>query len=223
VFVFSNIQAQQVYTSGAARNVMMGIDLSATVLLDTLADKPFLYALGPVDNLQGEITVIDGKVYAARFENGEIECFESAQLRAPFLAYSYIEKWHSYRVNVRFENLSSIEQVVDSLGEIHGFNEDEAFPFLMEANWQHVDFHVIKRDTTELQHSHEKHNEAKIKFHRNNAEATMLGFFSRHHEGVFTHRGHFTHIHYTRKQPCETGHLDDLKHSGEIIVKLPSK
>jgi acetolactate decarboxylase len=202
---------------------MLGIDLSANVLIDSLATKPHLYALGPVDDLQGEITAIDGKVYAATVDKGKIICFEDTQLRAPFLAYSYVEQWQSYNVNVRFENLNAIEHVLDSLSKSHGYHENEAFPFLMEANWQQVDFHVIMRDTTQKQHSHEKHNESKIKFIRNNTEATMLGFFSRHHEGVFTHRGYFTHVHYARSEPCETGHLDAIRHSGEIILKLPKK
>lgn len=51
--------SQEVFTSGKAKNVMMGIDLSATVALDTLLEKQHLFALGPVDDLQGEITVLD--------------------------------------------------------------------------------------------------------------------------------------------------------------------
>ena len=61
--------SQEVHTSGKAKNVMMGIDLSATVALDTLMVKQHLYALGPVDDLQGEITVFDGEVYAAEVTN----------------------------------------------------------------------------------------------------------------------------------------------------------
>jgi len=213
--------AQKVHTSGEARNVMMGIDLSPTIQIDSLTSKPNLYALGPVENLQGEITVFNGAVHTSSIANGKIVSRLQNNVRAPFLAYAYVSNWQLYELTVQITNQKSVEQLVDSIGKIHGYTDSDAFPFLLESTWQHLDFHIIMRDTTEEKHSHESHNKAKVKFNRKETDATLLGFYSRHHEGVFTHRGQYVHIHYLREDKNETGHLDDVQHVGSIKLFLP--
>ncbi|MBC7921448.1 MAG: hypothetical protein H7Z75_10225 [Ferruginibacter sp.] len=47
--------------AGEMRNVMQKGDLRAYISLDSLADKPHLYALEPVEGLQGEIIILDSK------------------------------------------------------------------------------------------------------------------------------------------------------------------
>jgi acetolactate decarboxylase len=213
--------AQTVFTAGVARNVMMGIDLSSTVKLDTLLNQPGLFALGPLDNLQGEITVVDGIVHTSSVTNGKIVSRINPEARAPFLVYSYVNEWSTYQITAKFTELKSIENIIDSLAAKHGYGTDDAFPFLLEADWQQLHFHVIMRDTTEEKHSHESHNAAKVKYTRTNTSGTLLGFFSRHHEGVFTHRGQFAHVHYLNADTKETGHLDEVNHNGIIVVKFP--
>lgn len=217
---------QQVLTAGKAKNVMMGIDLSATVALDTLLVQPHLYALGPVDDLQGEITVFDGEVYAAEVTNKRkrtVKLREAEGLKAPFLVYAYIPEWKSYSVKVDLQNLKDIEKIVDSLGRVHGFREEDAFPFLVEATFLEVEYHIIKRNKREKQHSHEAHNAAKVHFSNCLIPAHLVGFYSRNHEGVFTHKGQFIHVHFLPKDRRVTGHLDKLNHSGKVIISLPAQ
>lgn len=216
---------QQVLTAGKAKNVMMGIDLSATVALDTLLVQPHLYALGPVDDLQGEITVFDGEVYAAQVTNKrkrKVKFQEAEGLKAPFLVYSYVPEWKSYSVKVDLQNLKDIEKIVDSLGRVHGFREEDAFPFRVEATFHEVSYHIIQRKKGEKQHSHEAHNAAKIHFSTCLLSADLVGFYSRNHEGVFTHKGQYAHVHILPKDRRITGHLDGLRHAGELTVWLPS-
>lgn len=218
-----HITAQTIITSGASRNVMMGIDLSPTIKLDTILNKSGLYALGPIEDLQGEITVMNGKVNTSTITNGKISNLINPTVRAPFLVYSYVHDWESFEVKTTLSGLKSIENLIDSMAVKHGYGPDDAFPFLLESEWQQLHFHVIMRDTTELMHSHESHQAAKRKFVRTSTDASLLGFYSRHHEGVFTHRGQYVHVHYLNSENNETGHLDDLNHRGAIIIKLPAK
>jgi acetolactate decarboxylase len=220
ILVFS----QEVHTSGKAKNVMMGIDLSATVALDTLLVKQHLYALGPVDDLQGEITVFDGEVYAAEVTNKRkrnVKFQEAEGLKAPFLVYAYVPEWKTYSVEVDLQNLKDLENIVDSLGRAHGYTKTDAFPFLVEATFLEVEYHIIKRNKREKQHSHEAHNAAKIHFSNCLIPANLVGFYSRHHEGVFTHKGQFTHVHFLPKDRRITGHLDKLNHTGTVLFSLP--
>ena len=41
-YLVSSLEAQNIHTSGAARNIMTGTDLGVTGLLDSLARKPHL-------------------------------------------------------------------------------------------------------------------------------------------------------------------------------------
>ena len=225
VILFSfRASAQEVLTSGKAKNVMMGIDLSATVALDTLLSKNHLYALGPVDDLQGEITVFDGDIYAAQVTNRrkrKIKLLEAEGIKAPFLVYAYVSEWQTYSVAVVIQNLKDLERIVDSLGRIHGFSESDAFPFLLDGTFLEVEYHIIKRNKREKEHNHEAHSKAKIHFSNCLIPANLIGFYSRNHEGVFTHKGQFIHVHFLPKDRRVTGHLDNLNHTGEVLILLP--
>lgn len=216
-----NAQGQLVQTAGTARNVMMGTDLSSNVWLDSLASKPHLVALGPVEDLRGEITALNGEVWTSTLRGGEVVVESHPDIRAPFLVYAYVPKWKSYTASAQFQHLSDLESFIDSLGHTHGFGNDEAFPFRIIANWKQVDYHIIMRDVNEKEHSHESHHKAKQKYTTNHSRGELVGFFSRHHEGVFTHRGQYIHVHFLPANRQTTGHLDGVEHIGTVEVLLP--
>lgn len=216
-------QAQQVHTAGAARNVMMGTDLSNQVQLDTLLAKPHLYALGPFDDLQGELTVFDGVAYLSAAPAAGVQTSVAPTARAPFLAYAYVPNWEAYVLDRSISGLKDLEALVDSLGQAHGYGADEAFPFRLSGTWASADYHIIMRDRSEEAHSHEAHNEAKVKFSERAVPADLVGFFSRHHEGVFTHRGQYIHVHLLKSDRSVTAHLDGLRSDGPFTLYLPRR
>jgi hypothetical protein len=54
-----------------------------------------------------------------------------------------------------------------------------------------------------------------------NVPATLIGFYSTSHEGIFTHRGQTTHVHAVLADPLVTGHVDAAVIPRGAIVKLP--
>ncbi len=214
--------SQEVYTAGMARSVMTGSDLSAHVKLDTLLMKPHLYGLGPAENLQGEVTVIDGNPYVSALRGDSVYTEIDEYVRLPFFAYAYVAQWDSLRIETSIADKSQFQFLVDSLARMRGMDMDSAFPFRLKATWNQVDYHIIMRDTTEAQHSHEAHNKAKVNFSESNFDADLLGFFSRHHEGVFTHKGEYIHIHLLSADRKISAHLDSIYHSGLFTLYLPA-
>lgn len=217
-----SVQAQQVFTAGAARNVMMGTDLSPHVRLDTLLEHPHLFALGPVEDLQGEITVFDGQAFTATATPSGIITQVSPGIRAPFLVYAYVPRWAAYEMDHHIDGPKALETVIDSLGQAHGYGAEEAFPFRLSGQWDQVDYHIIMRDKTEERHSHAAHDRAKRRFTLQQVTGDIVGFFSRNHQGVFTHKGQFIHPHFLAADRSTTGHLDGLKHHGRYTVYLPA-
>lgn len=212
----------EVHTSGAARNVMQGTDLSVTVSLDTLAGAGFT-ALGPAEDVRGEITAIDGKVFVSRAEDGEIFTAEMPGVKAPFLAYAYVNAWDTLMTDAVIRDLKDLERFTDSLARAAGIGPDRPFPFRLRAEWERLDFHIIMRDTAETEHAHEAHAAAKMKFSERQGDYDLVGFFSRRHEGVFTHKGQYIHVHAISADRRETGHLDGISHKGALTFLLPAK
>src|SRR5690349_7971272 len=57
--------------AGEMRDVMQRGDLATSIDLDTIQNKEHLYGVGPLDSLQGEITILDGKSHYSTLVNGE--------------------------------------------------------------------------------------------------------------------------------------------------------
>ena len=216
------LTAQNVLVSGKAKNVMMGIDLSSTVFLDTLNLKN-LYGVGPVEDLQGEITIYEGEVISSSVLNKKKKFRTQANstIRAPFLVYAQVEDWATYEVSINVTDNSMLEQVIDSLRIAHGIADDTPFPFLVEGNFLEVSYHIIRRNKREKEHNHEAHNKAKVKFGACLTDAILVGFYSTQHEGVFTHKSQYIHVHYLKADKSVTGHLDELVHEGNVKISLP--
>jgi hypothetical protein len=57
---------------GEMRKVMHQGDLTGHVDLRSLANRPHLYAVGPLEGLRGEVTIWDGKASLATLKNREV-------------------------------------------------------------------------------------------------------------------------------------------------------
>jgi acetolactate decarboxylase len=81
-FTIAQNHNNNVWISGAMRNVMQKGDLSNTIYLDTISNKQHLYGLGPLEGLKGELLIIDGKSYISSVnENGSIQLKKALKLR----------------------------------------------------------------------------------------------------------------------------------------------
>jgi acetolactate decarboxylase len=213
--------AQEVLTAGMARNVMMGTDLSAKVALDSLITQPGLYALGPVDDLQGELLVLNGIPYAADVRKDAVRVYRAADAKAPFLAYSYVTRWHTIEVTQPLADLAALQAFVARAAQGYGIPEGTPFPFLLRGSVDSIDLHIIMRNPKERKHSHEAHNKAKRKFHLANSSGELLGFYSTQHEGVFTHKGQYMHLHFISDRKDMLGHVDGLSLQQPFQLLLP--
>jgi acetolactate decarboxylase len=139
---------------------------------------------------------------------------------APFMVYTYIENWRKFDIIQPISNLKELEKFVAEYALKQGIDTSEPFPFLISGQVDFIAFHIIMRNKNEAEHNHDKHNEAKVRFERKENQATLLGFYSTKHEGVFTHKGQFIHLHYTDADYLENGHVDAITLS-RFTIWLP--
>ncbi|MFN2261260.1 MAG: acetolactate decarboxylase [Psychroflexus sp.] len=211
-----NIQAQ-VQSAGKAMNVMKGISLENHIDFDSIP-KTNLFALAPASDLQGEVTIFDGKIIHSEADKQNILTKFPKSIKTPFSAYAKVDNWIKVTADVDVKDVKSLQNQIEIIAKANDINLNMPFVFKIEAKIEKLDFHIIQKDLNEKAHSHDLHKKSKTNFTRTYSESILLGFYSQHHQGIFTHKGEFVHIHYLSKDLSETGHLDALRHSGKIDI-----
>jgi hypothetical protein len=80
--------------TGAQRETIMNGKLAAELDLKTLAKRPHLYCVGPIEQLRGEITIVDSRPALARVgPYGAVEVTQSFDVGAPFLVWAEVPRW----------------------------------------------------------------------------------------------------------------------------------
>jgi acetolactate decarboxylase len=83
-------------------------------------------------------------------------------------------------------------------------------------------WHVINWPESDTVHTHQKHMESGLHATEENREVTILGFYSRHHQGIYTHHTSHMHLHVLSDDLTLAGHLDQLAPGNDFKIFLPS-
>jgi acetolactate decarboxylase len=215
--VFHTGEMKQLHQKGFA---------AATVNLDTL-QKDHLYALGPVAHLQGEVFAWDGKVFVASLSKEQKRPFVSKNPEAVstiFLVYTYVSKWDTIKLHLKTTNLNELVREIEFNAHVHGLDTSKPFPFLMLGAFSKAKGHIVFADTPTSQIKPGTLERYKHYYDFNSQKVQLLGFYSSHHQGVFTHHGSKLHIHYRMFNKYEAGHLDEISFDGSktVLLLLPS-
>lgn len=208
--------------SGALMEIMSG-NIQGTISLKTLKDTKNLYALGALENLQGEIQIFNGEVNITSVEGNSVLNSNSMDEKAALLVYASVERWNETEIPADIKTMNDLEAFVRSTATSEGIPTDKPFPFLVEGKAKYVDYHIIKWDVNDTVHTHAKHQKSGLKDQLTNVPATMLGFYSEGHKGVFTHHSTNMHIHFKAEDDPNgiAGHVDDFSIGSGMILKLP--
>lgn len=215
------VRAPEVKVAGAMKNIMMKGDLSAHINVDTM-DKTNLYALGPAAGLKGEIIVLDGKVYTTLADGKKLKNTENEVPGAAMLVYSHVPKWKASTVEVTVNSYAELESLVEKTAAANGIDTDKPFAFKLSATPQKTMYHVIDWKQG-VEHTMENHKQFAYAGKMVNSPVTMLGFYSRHHQGIFTHHTTFMHVHVLNNKTKTVGHLDVPQIKGLVTLYLPVK
>lgn len=223
VFGIMGAYAQKVQSISEMRKVMVGEDLSAHLLWDTIPHQ-HLFGISPLGRIEGEITIIDGQIFVAKVDKkGNIVITNNWQEKAPFGVYTHVKAWQSFDFEANVNNEADLQNEVEKIAKAQGYDISQAFPFRIKGTFENVDFHIISKPKKEKTHNHELHDKAKKHFSLQNTQGEILGFYSQHHIGVFTHRGSFVHTHFIDDTHKNMGHIEGVKISQKVSLWLPAK
>ncbi|MCB0761466.1 MAG: acetolactate decarboxylase [Flavobacteriales bacterium] len=214
-------QPWEVKYQGALKNIMHKGDLSAKANILDLQSMPHVYALGAVENLKGEVLILDGMPMISSENDGELDISRSFDHRATLLVYASVEQWNEVPVNQPLNSYEDLEEFVGQMAEQSGIDVDQPFPFMIKGMVSKLNWHVINWPEGDTEHSHEKHITSGLHGSFADREVEILGFYSNSHHAIFTHHTTNMHMHVLTNDGQIAGHIDDMIPGSEMQLLVP--
>ena len=215
--------AQEVITVSQMKKVMTGQDLSNSISWDTIP-RQHLLAVSPLGRVEGEVTIVDGLMLTSTVTNkGKVKMARQWGVKSPFAVYAYVPEWEAFELEVALENEMDLQKLIEKWALQNGYDVENPIPFKVEGDFDKIGYHIISKPKKEKVHNHDLHKKAKKMFYLTDVKGQLVGFYSKYHEGVFTHKGQFTHTHFVDHEQKNMGHLDEISVTGKLILYLPKQ
>lgn len=219
-FVFA--QNNQVKNIGSMTD-MGKENFAPHIKLDTIANKKHLFGMGPYGRMQGEISVFDGKpFYSSVDETGRGIVSANWEIESPFFVYANVENWNEYVVSTEFNSLENIQKMVAETAQKHGYDLKKPFPFRIVGTFQNMTTHIVMPRSAEIKGYQAEKKQADYVLE--NQQGELLGFYSENHQGIYTPKNSFIHVHFLSEDAATMGHLDKITQArADFRLLLPSK
>ena len=201
------------------RNTMRMGQLQATINPDTLSNKNGLCGIGPLENLKGEIMIIDGEAFVSRVKVVDgMEVENTFIAPAPFFVYANVAEWTEVSIPKFVNDLITLEKF---LNEMSG-KRTSPFAFKLSGVVSDADIHIVNLPDGRKISSREEAHEGLVKYKVSNESCDLIGFFSTEHQTIFTHHDSFVHVHLINKERTKMGHLETISfRPGYMKLYLP--
>jgi hypothetical protein len=207
---------------GVQHETIMNRKLAAALDLRTLADRAHLYGLGPLEQLRGEATIADSRpALASVSSHGMVEVTQSFDAGVPFFVWAEVPRWIEVPSPAEIRSFEDLEHFVPRAASAAGLDAEKPLPFVVNGRQELIEFHILNR-IGDAPHNMEMHEKIKIKFELAKTEATIVGFHSTRHRGIFTPGDSNIHIHFQTPENKKSGHIQKLELGEGNILSLPT-
>ena len=219
---FANNQAAYwICSIGNRQEMLASGDLRGRVRLDKLPGLPNLIGVGPLQGLQGEITIDQGVVILSTIEDDAQVVTHSGNGEAVFLAFGAARAWQDIAISRPLAGFDAIEGFIAEAAAERGIDPETAFPFRILGAASVLDYHVIFK-TGDGHHGPHAHHKAKVPFTASGEQARIVGVWADAASiGVYTHEGRRTHMHVVLQDHSGAGHVDALTVPAGMTLQLP--
>jgi len=189
------------------RNTMRMGQLQATINPDTISNKNGLCGIGPLENLKGEIMIIDGESFVSRVKGIDgMEVENTFNAPAPFFVYANVSQWEEVSIPKFVNNLASLEKFLTDLST----KRTTPFAFKLSGEVSEALIHIVNLPDGRKISSREEAHEGLVKYTITMESCDLIGFFSTEHQTVFTHHDSYIHVHLINHKRTKMGHLESL-------------
>ncbi len=183
-------------------------ELQGTIFIDTIKNKDHLFGLGPLENLEGEVLIVDGYGYQSKVVNDTTMMVEETMdITAPFFVYMNVHEWNAVTIPDSIGSTKQIERFLDQLSE----NIQEPYAFRLMGFVESAKIHVVNLPPGSVVETPQDAHQGQVNYEVLDEPVEVIGFFSRKHKSIFTHHDSYVHMHLITDDKKMMGHLDELK------------
>jgi len=206
---------------GELHRTIMGGQTSARIRLSDLIVQPGLNAVGPVEGLAGEITVIDGVSNIAEVNDGVFTSKRRDDVGAPVLVWTYAVQWSSWPLAPDALTSQALEADFPGIARSAGLDPGQPIPFRIDGTATSLSFHVL-HPVSGVPPGLEAHDRAKIHGELTNTRVQLVGFYSTEHRGIFTPGTSDLHIHFVTADSQRSGHVESFSLAPGAVLMFPT-
>ncbi len=217
---------------GAQKDIFVSGKAASVVSLEDLSGRKGLYAMGPVDGLDGEITIFDSRPYITKVRGDGYVMDNTFKHGAFFLVWSEQSRWSDVLIPDNVKGYVDLQRFVKTQAQVAGIDVTKPFPFLLSGTPLEVKWHINIDRTEGNPITNELFAKSKQPFVTRNEPADILGFYSEHHAGVFLTKytpvikedsgmQNAIHIHLVSRVSKASGHIDDITLGKYMVLRLP--
>jgi alpha-acetolactate decarboxylase len=198
--------------------------------LKELVERPHFFGVAALAGLEGEATILDGKVTITRVDaKGQLKPSETAKgdEEATLLVGAYVPSWSENNVAKSVDSEAFDEYIADQASKA-GLNVSEPFVFTVVGEFSNVRLHVINGACP----IHARLKKIELPKENQPFEAEMdkvrgriVGVFARDEVGNITHPAADTHTHLVYEDAktgsLVTGHVEQIGLLEGAILHLP--
>lgn len=209
----------EVLVYGKLMEIMRENQLQTRVQLEDLSMTNNTFGLGAIEGLAGEILIWEGKSLVSKSVSGQVSIEESVDYGAALMVLTEAEGWNEFSLS-QVSSLLDLEAAIEEKAMTLGYDSNAIIPFRISGKIDDLDWHVINAEEAS-EPSHEAYKAAGFSGQEKGKSVEILGFFSKNHQGIFTHHGSFLHLHFIDQEAENMGHVDGLKFSSAVKFYLP--
>jgi acetolactate decarboxylase len=217
---------------GAQKDIFVSGKASSVVSLEDLAGHKGLYAMGPIDGLDGEITIFDSKPYITQVRGSDYVLEKTFKHGAFFLVWTEQTAWKDVPVPGTVKGYVDLQNFVKAQAQAEGIDVTKPFPFLLAGMPVEIKWHINVDRTEGKPITKELFVRSKAPFVTKNEPVDIIGFYSDHHVGVFLAEyapaikegsgiKNAIHIHLVSRTSKAAGHIDDITLGDNMVLRLP--
>ncbi len=219
---------------GAQKDVFTTGKAASVVSLEQMADKKNLYAMGPIDGLDGEITIFDSKPYITKVRGADYLAENTWKHGAFFLVWSEQAQWTDVQIPPTVKGYVNLQHFVKAQAQAAGIDTTKPFPFLLSGTPVEVRWHINVDRTEGKPITKELFMKSKQPFVTKNEPVDIVGFYAEHYDGVFLTKytpviregsgmENAIHIHLVSRKSKAAGHIDDIALGEGMVLRLPKR
>lgn len=217
---------------GVQKDVFLSGKAVSVISLEDLAGRKGLYAMGPIDGLDGEITIFDSKPYITKVRGSGYEADNTWKHGAFFLVWTEQAQWKDVPVPSTVKGYVALQQFVKAQAQAAGIDVAKPFPFLLSGKPVEIKWHINVDRTEGKPITKELFAKSKEPFITKGEPVDIIGFYSESHAGVFLTQytpvikegsgmKNAIHIHLVSRVSKASGHIDDMILGEGMVLRLP--